>query len=94
MKTNAESVIKFTIQHEKKLLLLLNNLKDREKHGTLNYATGEKVRSAKINEEIAKEIYSLKGKLSLSEIGKIYGLFFTTVHAIHQKKTWKCIHEG
>lgn len=60
-------------------------LKGRENHPGLK---GSKNSMAKINEETVLIIRSLNGKMSQSNIGKMFNLSQTTVGSILNKKTW------
>lgn len=53
---------------------------------------GSRTANSKINESIAIEIFNARG--TLKEIASKYGLFFSTVHKIKSKESWKHIHTG
>lgn len=51
--------------------------------------TGENNTQAKLTNQQVLEIRELKGKLSQSKIGHLYGISQTTVGLIHRNKTWR-----
>lgn len=62
------------------------NQQDRVIHGT--DSRGERNRKAKITAAAAKEIIRLRGKASLNELGKRFGLSRTAVGQIQTGKSW------
>ncbi len=52
---------------------------------------GETHGAAKLTNQAAREIISLKGALSRSKIAKQYGISPVTVGDIHRGKSWKCV---
>lgn len=76
----------------------LNNCLDKKKHGTERSGNpiwldnkGSKHGRAKLNEEKVVEIKKLlkEGKLTQTEIAKIYGVSRRTIGSIKNHKTWK-----
>ena len=65
------------------------NQADRRIHGTHN--DGENHPMAKITKKQAREILALRGKLTLSEIAREYGLSKQHISDIHTRKRWKDI---
>ena len=63
-----------------------DNCADKLIHGTDN--RGERHRYAKLTESDVREIISLKGKKTQSEIGKQFGISFQQVSKIHSGGNW------
>lgn len=49
---------------------------------------------SKLTEEEAREILSLKGKVSRTEISSRFGVAYNTVSQIHRGERWSWLHEG
>ncbi len=66
-----------------------SNERDKERHGTSNHGIRNGV--AKLNPEKVRKIRELyaTGDYSLTQLGKMFGVFFTTIHPIVQGRTWK-----
>jgi transposase len=56
----------------------------------MNHAFGERHGNAKLREQDAREVrdLALGGVLSLRQIGKIFGVHYTTVADIKMRRTW------
>jgi hypothetical protein len=62
------------------------NLADRLLHGT--HDRGERSVNAKLTDDNAKEILSLRGTISQTKIAKKFGVSQTCVSMIHRRLTW------
>lgn len=63
------------------------NAADKLVHGTSGF--GENNAAAKLTEDQVREIRSLQGKLSTSEIGNLFGITGSNVWSIHHRKSWR-----
>jgi hypothetical protein len=62
------------------------NMKDRDTHGTT--ARGDKGGLAKLTWEQVRELRSLRGKVSRTQLCKRFGIARATLQAILNNKTW------
>lgn len=62
------------------------NRADSDRHGVS--PRGSKYRSAKLNEEKARTIRSLKGKVSQAALARRYRVSPAAVQAVHDGRTW------
>ena len=68
----------------------LDNIKDRNVKGRAKAAKGEKHHLAKLTDEIVLKIRAAKNSgLSLSYIGRQYGVNKTTIGRVLSRKTWR-----
>ena len=68
------------------------NQADRLAHGT--HSRGERSCRAKLTDEQAREILSLKGRVSSQELSRRFGVKSNTISQIHTGKTWGWLSEG
>ena len=69
------------------------NHRQKTERKRVNYeaSRGERNTQAKLTSEEVLHIYSMKGRYSQRDIGRIYGITHATVGSIHLKKQWKHI---
>lgn len=62
------------------------NMLDKHEHGTM--ARGERSKFAKLTKDQVVQIRSLKGKMTLDEIGEMFNVHRATISLIHLRKNW------
>lgn len=67
----------------------ISNEKDKKRHGTSN--EGIRNGTAKLMEEQVREIRRLyaTGAYSLTQLARKFGMFFTILHPLIHRRTWK-----
>jgi len=68
-----------------------DNNADKVAHGSVN--RGDRNGQAKITEEQARQIVSLKGSATQKEIGRMFGIARSTVREIHAGLIWSWLEE-
>lgn len=63
------------------------NVADAIRHGT--FRRGEATKTSKLTEANVREIRKLLGTMSLCAIGKLYGVKFSAIRQIRERKSWK-----
>lgn len=71
-----------------------DNMTDKMKKNRHFVHRGSACKSSKLNEEKAKNIFSLKNKIPAHKIAKHYNVSISCIQRIMQKITWKHIHEN
>lgn len=65
----------------------IENADDAARHGTK--VIGERYPTAKLNDDAAREILRLRGKVSQSRLAERFGVSPAAVQAVHDRRTWK-----